>query len=484
MFKKITFSLFACCALFFCANTSNIFGQPQIAPEHRMAADAYRQAARNCPGRAACYEQYAKYEECKGRQLATGSNERCAQPTCSQVTPACTAASSGGYSNGSSGTSASSSYPSVNRVQEVTNALMPLANLFEQLFAKRAEAKARKRAQMAANKPATTSPPAAQLSAKEQLYTNFIACYKETDPVRKDACYKLADEYLDKYGTDNDEYSNFVKRRYDLYEKDLAYRQLMPIINTFNESIKDVKTVNVDEAFSSGKSILDVNPDLIDVPIVLASIGFDNASAQTPNDRYNNDAINYAKLTIQKLEQGQSSTTGVFGAYAYSYKTSQFTDGKSNTLGWMNYIIGYIMYQRLGMKREALPFLYRATQFNSAVKTHPELYRTIGKWYVDEVIRLDKDRVAKIEAAGNQDTEETKRLLSMEMVYTERAIDAYARAYYVTEDNPSNQTYKEGLFKRAQELYGIRFNKDMSGFQAYMSNVMNNPFIDPSSVVR
>lgn len=313
---------------------------------------------------------------------------------------------------------------------------------------------------------------------KEKLYNDFVACYKETDPVKKDACYAIAKQYLDKFGTIQDEYTAFVQKRYDTYSKDKAKGALF---TRFNTATKSVETVNPDEAFASGREIYSQNPDLIDVPIVLASIGFDNAVAKTPNDKYNGDTINYAKTVIQQLESGKTSTN--YGANAYVYKNTAFPDTKSNTLGWMNYTIGYIMYNRQNMKKEALPYLYKATQFNSGTKANPQIYQLIGNFYVDEFIRLDKERTDKIAAAGNADTDETKALLALQKGYADRAVEAFARAHKVASSDPKDKAYKDSLLNRVKELYGIRFDNNMTGFDAYLASVSNRPLTDPTTAV-
>ena len=319
----------------------------------------------------------------------------------------------------------------------------------------------------------------AQETEKDIEYNKFIACYKETDTAKKDACYAGAKAFLDKFGSTNDEFVTFVRKRYDTYTK---AKNEAALYGRFNASIKDAKAVNSDEAFSSGRDIVAQYPDLIDVPIILASVGFDNAVAKTPNDKFNADAINYAKMAIQKIEAGKTSTS--YGANTWTYKTDKFPDGKSNTLGWMNYTIGYIMYYRQpNVKKEALPYLYKATQFNSETKTNSEIYRTIGSWYVDEFIRLDNDRIAKIKAAGDVDTDETKAILAMQKGYADRAVDAYARAYKVASTDAANKAYRDGLLNRVKELYAIRYNKNMSAFDAYMTSTNAKPFADPSTAI-
>jgi hypothetical protein len=321
---------------------------------------------------------------------------------------------------------------------------------------------------------ANVAPSFAQEEEKTALYTQFTGCYRETDAAKRDACYAIAKQYLDKYEKDKDEYSDFVRKQYD---RVMAIKGTEALYKRFNASIANSQAVNSDEAYASGREIIAQTPDLIDVPIILASIGFDNAVAKTPNDKFNADAINYARMAIQKIESGKTSER--YGANVWSYKTDKYPDGRNNALGWMNYTIGYIMYYRQNQKKEALPFLYKATTFNSETKSMPFLYRTIGSWYIDEFIRMDKERVAKIETAGNVDTDETKAMLALQRGYADRAADAYARAYKFATDKAD----KDFLLNRTKEVYAIRFNKNMSGFDAFLAGVTNKPLVDPTTAV-
>lgn len=328
---------------------------------------------------------------------------------------------------------------------------------------------------------ANAAPAFAQEEEKTTLYTKFTECYKVTTQPQRDTCYATAKEFLDKFEKDNDQYTKFVRTQYDRYLAGIEQAKTGALYTRFNNSVQNPQAVNLDEAFASGREIMAKSPDLVDVPIVLASVGFDNAVSKTPNEKYLGEAVNYAKMAIQKIESGKTSEN--YGAYSFSYKTKEFPDGKNNALGWMNYTIGYIMFNRQNQKKEALPYLYKATQLNSGTKTYPELYRLIGSWYVDEFIRMDADRVAKINAAGGQDTDETKAMLAMQKGYADRAVEAYARAYKVAPADAANKAYRDSLLNRVRELYAIRFNKDMSGFDAYMATVMNKPFTDPNTAV-
>ena len=71
-----------------------------------------------------------------------------------------------------------------------------------------------------------------------------------------------------------------------------------------------VPAKNWTEAFSSGNELVAMNhPASIDVMIVLASIGYQNAMANPAADDAGNDTIATAKAVLQKLNEGATSET-------------------------------------------------------------------------------------------------------------------------------------------------------------------------------
>jgi hypothetical protein len=155
----------------------------------------------------------------------------------------------------------------------------------------------------------------------------------------------------------------------------------------------------------------------------------------------------------------------------------------------MNYTVGFITYYRQGKdnpakKKEALPYFYKATQYNSLNKTNPFVYQTIGAWYLDEAIKIDTDRKAKITAAGDKDTDETLAMLANQKGYADRAIDAYARAYKFAKDDPKQKKeYTDNLYSRLKELYTFRYEGKIEGIDQFVATVQNKPMPDPTTAI-
>lgn len=329
-----------------------------------------------------------------------------------------------------------------------------------------------------------------EIEAKQALYADFTKNYAGTLEQRK-AAIQAGKQYVSKYGAcaEDKEIVSYLNTNIPPMEKAIADEEgkakKATLYSNFNTAAKGKNTADI---FASGKEILAKEPDNIDVIITLANAGFDQSIANPPIDTYNNDVITYSKTAIEKIESGKKSEG--YGVYTYGFKNEKFKDTKSNALGALNYNIGYIMYHRQGKdnpakKKEALTYFYKATQYDSASKNDPTVYQAIGAWYLEEAIRLDTERNAKLKEAGNKDTEETLNLLGLQKGYADRAIDAYARAYKLASANtdPKNKAYKDALYTKLKELYAFRYDGKTEGIDAFVATVSTKPMPDPSTEV-
>lgn len=329
-------------------------------------------------------------------------------------------------------------------------------------------------------------------NGKRTLYNKFIENYDKGEAQQKVAL-EAGKEYITKYGSceaDAEQVAYlkdtgipYVETSLKKYEDDRIAagkkKEKDALYTRFNTGVKDK---NVGESFSAGKQILSSEPDFLDVYIVLATMGYDEAVKK--NNTYNNDAIEYAKKAIQLIESGKTSKE--YGALTYVYKTKEFStpeQAKNNALGWLNYSIGSIMFFNQDKKKEALPYLYKATQFESGIKKAPAPYRLIGDYFTSEVARIDKERTTKIAANNNEDNDETLALLALEKAYADRAMDAYARAYKIASTPPEEtKEYKDSLYTLLKNLYNFRFN-NTDGLDAYVASVMSKPMPNPTTEI-
>lgn len=249
---------------------------------------------------------------------------------------------------------------------------------------------------------------------------------------------------------------------------------------------------NWDEVYASGKEILKRYPgdEFRDVVLVLGSIGLDETAKAPRVTKWNEDTITYAKQAVQDLEAGKS-----FKTYGVSIKNGanfQYKN-KDDALGWMNYTLGYIYFFDKANKKEALSYLYKATQLASDTKSNPIVFQSIGSYYYDEVrkLALEVDALAKQQAdtdtpeISKQKIDAIKVKVAMVNGTTEAAIDAYARALSLakTDSAKYKKEYTDSLDKTLKELYNVRFGK-MEGFDAFIANTVKKPLPNPMDPVK
>ena len=363
---------------------------------------------------------------------------------------------------------------------------------------------------------ATSTVTFAQTDEKTTLYNEYLETYQGTIEQRKKAVV-AAKKYIEKYGSSADD-AEIVK----------YFRDSLPALE---KGIKDeiaankaaekerkkqaryakfdtaVKAKNWDATYQSGGEILAAEPNLVDVILVLGSIGLDESAKQPPVTKFNNATIKYAKMAISKMNSGVKAKN--YGAYSYSY------GNKNKAMGWMNYTIGMIMYYSQGknnpaVKNAALPYLYKSTQINSDRKKEPRTYSAIGDWYFNEagnrvtkrnaifarskeLIKTrnetdDKAEQEKLDAEIDMLEKQVLESVTYEKAYADRALDAYGRAYQLAKANPKEpQAYKDGLLKTINDLYNFRFLKPAEKTPAkvnmFLSGLKNKPMPNPSTPI-
>ncbi len=321
----------------------------------------------------------------------------------------------------------------------------------------------------------------------DKLYnTDFVPNYKSADLNKLKLAIDSGKLLIEKCNSVEAyrEPVEFAKKQLPKMEKNYRFSSA---IEKFNNSVKDSKNPNVDDAFASGREILMLEPNFqrnLDVLLTLASVGLDQVLAG--NKKYIAETADYAKQAIAKMESGATSQD--YGLWSYVYKTKEFPDGKANALAWMNYTIGYVMYHHQGMESEGVKYLYKALQYNSNVRKRPDAYQAIGDYYKKEYNRLDDERTAiarQIQSETNEETkkqlvEKAKEILALQKGYAERMMDAYARA---RANAGNDQNYKNSLYETIKILYGVRFDGKQDGIDQYLTLLISKPMPDPSTPV-
>jgi hypothetical protein len=325
----------------------------------------------------------------------------------------------------------------------------------------------------------------ASLEECQQIYQKFLNERQGTGIPEWTAAIVTGKDYLKKCSSlpDSTEVRDYVTRQIPRLEEKIAQKKIADKEASFNVALK---AGNVDELIAIAKELISLNrPYSLDLMLDIASAGFDKASANPANDKYNADALYFAKTALEKMTEGKiSGNADKYGFYV-EYKNAKCADGKTNAIGWMNYTIGYITHARLKQSKDALPYLYKASQTGCETKNFSEAYRMIGAWYIDEIITLNTFREEKLKANGDKETPETLSNLAMQKGYAERAIDAYSRAYKIAiaPDSKSTQAYKDKLLERVKGLFDFRYDGDLTKLDAYLQNVESTPFVNPVTAV-
>ncbi len=342
---------------------------------------------------------------------------------------------------------------------------------------------------------------------KEALYAKYTENYKSKDIEKRKIAVQAGKEYLQKFGEDAsgaDQLVPYFKEQVPVLEKQIKEAEAAEIERKKKDAEDKVNTAraerfntgivgkNYQQTFAVGKEIAATNPEyLLDVYITLATIGYDQAVAN--DNTYNNEAIDYAKKSIQLIEKGEKSENYGLGfgkdasgtPVSYVYKTNEFPDGKENALGWLNFNIGYIMFYNQKKQKEALPYLYEATKHKSLPQMSSDLYRMIGEYYFNQVATLEKERQAIRTSLGNKDNEKSLELFAMQKGYADRGMDAYARAYNIaTADKDTPADVKKGLYDTFKRLYTFRNNSKDEGADAYLATVKSKPLPNPATPIQ
>jgi hypothetical protein len=298
----------------------------------------------------------------------------------------------------------------------------------------------------------------------------------------------LGKQFLEKYGSCDaaKDLAEYLKKNIPIMETALANMRAKDtedrLTNRFNTALK---ASNWDEVYASGKEVLAKYPDKYrDVEVLFGLVGLDETQKTPRVTKWNDETLRYAKISISDLEANKQFSAN-YGVPPYSHKT------KDEALAELNYAIGYILTYDKNNKKEAAPYLFKASQFNSDTKKNPVLYQAIGSYYFDDVKKLAADVDTMIKAQDPKDPDDIakqkvdaiKAKVAMVNGTSEAAIDAYARAYNLAKADPKlNKAYTDGLYKTLQELYNVRFGK-MEGFDAFITKTVAQPLRDPSAPI-
>lgn len=316
----------------------------------------------------------------------------------------------------------------------------------------------------------TAATPAAgqcNLEERDKLYNDkFYPNYSLTKATaqQQEIAYQAAKEYVAKFpNCENQPQIDFINKWIPKYEELVKSRKFEALANSFNEKVKAKDTAGV---FTTGKEVLAVRPDYMNVNLYIVDAGYQ--SAQKKVNTYNAETVALAKQLINDINNGKTPPDNNW---------SPFTS-KDETLAWMNYTVGFVTHNT--NKKEAAPYFYKTVQLNSPLKNSYFPYLFIAEMYLDEYTKAAKDYETQKEST---DVELVKKLIGTYKAYADRAIEAYAKAYTVAKAEKKDDVAKAIYDGELTQFYKLRHDGQTTGMTEFVAAQASKSLTDPTTPV-
>lgn len=277
---------------------------------------------------------------------------------------------------------------------------------------------------------------------KYKIYKRFVDNYASKPAV----AYQAAKEYLQKYGKEKDQYTDYLKKWVVLYERHELKQKLTRLI--------DEKKLA--EAFKVGAAILADEPDDLRVQIDLAYAGM--LASSTEDESHDADALAYARKAIQALEGGREPDDW------WPFKN------KDDTLANLHYVKGFLTMT--DNPEESIDAFIKAVQYESDIRTMPSTYSFLAVAYESGPYKTQSTAYKNNRLPEGP---QTKAALEKLNVVVDRIIDAYARAIAIAITRPNTeQIRKEWLYKMT-EYYKYRHGGSDAGITEFIAASIQKP---------
>lgn len=321
---------------------------------------------------------------------------------------------------------------------------------------------------------------------------NITALFQKKDLESLRLRIEAGKQFQEKYkacGSSVEDMLTYLEPNVPKWETDYKKRKDIEMENALVKRFDDaLKAKNWDEVYAAGKEVIAKYPDKYrPAEIVLGSIGYDEA--YKGNNKYNDDTLKYAKMSIADLESGKPFVLGT--ATSFGLGEFKYAD-KEDALGWLNLYIGYITQVGQKNKKDAQPFLFKATQLvspssKSQVSKQPIPYGLIGDYYFDEIARLsgeikviaDSQKPEDTPEVAKQKVDEIEAKVALANGYAERAMDAYARAYTLG----VAKAYKDLMYDNLKKAFNARYGKTDTLTPAWIAEAVKKPLPNPTTPV-
>lgn len=280
---------------------------------------------------------------------------------------------------------------------------------------------------------------------KTALYTKYYEKRKGSIEDEKVA-YELAQEFLKKFGTDDDRYVQAVRKfiaAYEANQRELAFNQAL--------AAKDYP-----KAFELGRPILIKEPENFAKLVQLVQAGYLNFKGG--NAGLNAETITYAKQALALLDANKVTSPAPM---------TNVEDAR----GYLYFVQASLLHA--SAPNEAIPLLLKAINSSPAYKADPSPYNLLGTAiYNGEYQQLATEYKDKY--AGKDESPEQKAALEKLNHTSERVVDALARAVALS-TKPEQEAFKKLVLAQLTDLYKDFHNNSPDGLNELIAGVLAKP---------
>src|SRR5258705_284602 len=280
---------------------------------------------------------------------------------------------------------------------------------------------------------------------KTALYTKY---YEKRQGGIEDekVAYELAQDFLQKFGADDDTYVKAVRKfvaKYEALQRELGFGQAFVA--------KDYP-----KAFGFGRQILSKEPENFKMLVQVVEAGYLNS--QNGNTSLNAESMTLAKQALQLLDSNKVTDPAPMPTIG-------------DARGYLNFALGSFLIA--SSPSEAALVLVKSLNSSPAYKIDSTTYFLFGTAvYNGEYQQLYTEYKEKY--AGKDESPEQKAFLERLNHVSDRAVDAMARAVALA-TKPEQQAFKKQVLTQLTDIYKDFHNNSDAGLNELIAAVLTKP---------
>jgi tetratricopeptide (TPR) repeat protein len=286
---------------------------------------------------------------------------------------------------------------------------------------------------------------------KNEIWRRFV----DNRGPHQEIAYQAAQEYLQKYSTDNDKYTKYVQKWIPLYERE-ERKRILPIL---------ISQKNFSEAFRVGSKILADAPNYLPALIALGYAGY--LAALNKNETHNADALAYARKAIELLESGRKPYKWALPKGIEDWASFK---GKEDTLAHLNYAKGFLTLKI--NPEESIDAFIKAASYDSDIRRKSSTYYLLAVAYENGPYKTQSAAYQHI-YASKPEGPESKATFEKLQVIVDRIIDAYARAIFTAGEDPETEQSRKEWLGQMTTYYKFRHGTD-AGLHEFIAGSMRS----------